>query len=205
MLANILTLSRLFLLAICVGLLYQPAVAAQAAAFALVLLIIFIDAIDGTVARKRGKATALGAILDIAIDRVVENVFWVVFADLDLVPMWVALLFITRGILTDAVRGYAMAQGLTPFAMMQTKWGRWLVSHRFMRALSGVTKVVTFAALAALNGLSLLWAGTAQARYLPILEAIIFVLVLLTVAVNLARGIPVLVESRRFFKGTGDR
>ena len=44
---------------------------------ALLTLIVFIgDAIDGLVARARGEANALGAVIDIAGDRIVENVCW---------------------------------------------------------------------------------------------------------------------------------
>lgn len=197
--ANAVTISRLGFLAICLFLLYQPDNIANLVAFVLVLLIIFLDGIDGTIARRRGKATPLGSILDIAIDRVVENVFWIVFVDLGLVPVWVALIIVTRGILTDAVRGFALAQGLTPFAMMGTEWGKWLVSHRFMRAVSGVSKVVTWAALVLYFGLQRTWLGTSNEGYLGVMETAVNLLIGFTVAVNLARGIPVLIESRRFF------
>lgn len=199
MLANAVTLSRLLFLALSVYLLHLPSIAARLAAFALIIFTIFIDAIDGMIARRRGSVSALGAVLDIAIDRVVENVFWIAFVSLDLVPLWVALVVVTRGILTDAVRGFAMGQGLQPFDMMQTDWGRWLVSQRFMRAFYGVVKAVTFPALALLHALLLVWPGTLQAVYLPILRLVVDVLIYLTVGINLLRGIPVLIESRRFF------
>ena len=197
MLANAVTLSRLFFLALSIYLLHLPTVPARAGAFFLIIFTILVDAIDGAIARRRGKSTPLGAILDIAIDRVVENVFWITFVSLELVPLWVALVVVTRGILTDAVRGFAMGQGLTPFAMMQTEWGRWLVSHRFMRAAYGLLKAITFPALALLHTLRLALPG---AVYLATVEPVVFALVLLTVAMTLLRGIPVLVEARRFFR-----
>lgn len=199
MLANAVTLSRLFFLALCVYLLHLPDLTARLVAFGLIIFTIFIDAIDGMIARRRGSVTALGAVLDIAIDRVVENVFWITFVSLRLVPLWVALVVVTRGILTDAVRAFAMGQDLQPFEMMRTSWGRWLVSQRFMRAFYGFVKAVTFPALALLHALLLVWPATPQAVYLPPLRFIVDVLVYVTVAINLLRGIPVLVESRRFF------
>ena len=199
MLANAVTLSRLFFLALCVYLLHLPTFGARLAAFGLIIFTIFIDAIDGMIARRRGSASALGAVLDIAIDRVVENVFWITFVSLRLVPLWIALVVVTRGILTDAVRGFALGQGLKPFDMMRTEWGRWLVSQRFMRGFYGFTKAVTFPALALLHALTLIWTGTAQAAYLPPLRIVVDALVFFTIALNLLRGIPVLVESRRFF------
>lgn len=199
MLANAITLSRLFFLGLCVYLLHLPSVAARLTAFFLIIFTMLIDAVDGYIARRRGSASALGAVLDIAIDRVAENVFWITFVSLGLVPLWVALVVVTRGILTDAVRGFAMGQGMTPFEMMETPWGRWLVSHRFMRATYGLAKVVTFPALALLHTVNLAWSGTANAHLLPSLEQLVFVLVLITVTMTLLRGIPVLIEARRFF------
>ena len=201
MLANAVTLSRLLLLALSVYLLHLPGVVARLAAFFLIILTITTDAVDGYIARRRGSASALGAVLDIAIDRVAENVFWITFVSLELVPLWVALVVVTRGILTDAVRGFAMGQGLTPFEMMETSWGRWLVSHRFMRAAYGLAKAITFPALALLHALTPAWRGTANARYLPLLEQVVLALVLITVSFTLLRGVPVLIESRRFFVG----
>jgi len=199
MLANAVTLSRLIFLAFCVYLLHLPAFGARLTAFVLIIFTIFIDAIDGMIARRRGSVSALGAVLDIAIDRVVENVFWITFVTLNLVPLWVALVVVTRGILTDAVRGFAMGLGLKPFDMMKTSWGRWLVSQRFMRGLYGVTKAVTFPVLALVHALVPVWQGTPEAVYLPALRVAADVLVAITIAMNLLRGIPVLIESRRFF------
>lgn len=199
MLANIITLSRLFFLALSVYLLHVSGITGPAVAFFLIILTLLMDAVDGAIARRRGSASPLGAVLDIAIDRVVENVFWITFVSLELVPLWVALVVVTRGILTDAVRGFAMGQGLTPFEMMETRWGRWLVSHRFMRAVYGLAKAVTFPALALLHTLHRAWTGTANAIYLPRLNTAVFILVLITVSFTLLRGIPVLIEARRFF------
>ena len=127
MTANKLTLSRLGILLVGVYLLYQPGVAPRTVAFVLAWVVILVDAVDGPLARRRGEASALGSILDIAIDRVVECVYWIAYTDLQLVPAWVAFVAVTRGILTDAVRGQALTEGQTPFEMMHTRWGRRLV------------------------------------------------------------------------------
>lgn len=200
MIANTISLSRLGFLALSVFLLYQSGVTAKMVAFGLVLFILFLDGIDGIIARRRGTASALGGVLDIAIDRVVENVYWITFVDLGLVPVWVALVVVTRGILTDAVRGFALGRGMTPFEMMKSPWGRRIVSSRFMRALYGMAKVTVFAALVAFYALREMWAGTSNARLLPPLETAVFGLVILTVSLTVIRGLPVLIESRRFFE-----
>ncbi len=200
MFTNLLTLSRLGFLLVGIWLLFQPGVTAKAIAFALVWVVLLIDAVDGTIARRRGETSALGGVLDIAIDRVVENVYWITFTSLGLVPLWATLLVVARGVLTDAVRGFALAQGQAAFDMMRSPIGRWLVSHRFMRAASGVSKAVMFAGLVAYLGLVELWPGTPAARWLPPLATALDVVVYLTVLINVTRGVPVLVESARLFR-----
>jgi CDP-diacylglycerol---glycerol-3-phosphate 3-phosphatidyltransferase len=196
MLANAITLSRLFLLALAVLFLYRGGPVLLFIAFLLTILIIVMDGLDGWVARTRGETSELGSVMDIAIDRVVENVYWIVYADLSLVPIWVALVVVSRGIITDAIRGFVLAKGETAFEMMHSPVARWLVSGRPMRAFYGVIKAVVFAALALFMALREWFPG---APWLGPLEMLLFVLVLVTVAITLLRGVPVVLESRRYF------
>jgi CDP-diacylglycerol---glycerol-3-phosphate 3-phosphatidyltransferase len=195
-LANAITISRLFVLAVAVWLLYSPDPMPKFIAFFLTIILIAMDGIDGMVARARNETSELGAVIDIAIDRVVENVYWIVFAHLNVVPVWVALVVVSRGILTDAVRGYALAKGDTAFEMMKTGWARWLVSGRFMRAFYGAIKAVVFAALALYMALQQWYP---EASWLPALTIAVAFLVYATVATTILRGVPVLLESRRYF------
>ena len=110
----------------------------------LLLFIIALDGVDGYVARKRNETSVFGSIFDIAIDRVVENVLWVVLADLGLVPIWVAIVFITRASIVDSIRYAAISRGETPFGSVHSQLGRVLVSGRFMRGLYGAVKAAAF-------------------------------------------------------------
>ena len=94
--ANLITLSRFLLLFVLVALAVQAPPTWQLVDAPLLVLIITLDGIDGYVARRRGEASAFGSIFDIVVDRVVENVLWIVLAYLSLVPPWVAIVFITR-------------------------------------------------------------------------------------------------------------
>src|SRR5438874_1911640 len=86
--ANLISLGRVVLLFATVGLIYlrQPWSVLLAAFLAVVVFV--SDALDGYVARRRGRADTAGAVIDIAGDRVVENVYWVVCAHLNLIPVW---------------------------------------------------------------------------------------------------------------------
>lgn len=196
--ANAITLSRLLLLAVAVVLLYLFGIPSKLAAFVLIVLLIALDGVDGYVARLRGETSDLGAVMDIAIDRIVENVLWIVYADIGLVPMWVALIVVSRGLITDAIRSYALAKGETAFEMMHTPWARWLVSGRPMRAFYGFLKAFVFAALALFLAARDLFPG---AEWLEPVRLALLATVFVTVAVTLLRGAPVVYESRRFFFG----
>jgi CDP-diacylglycerol--glycerol-3-phosphate 3-phosphatidyltransferase len=191
--ANLITGGRFALLFVLVVLAYRAAPAWQLFNAPLVLLIIALDAIDGYVARRRGETSTFGAIFDIAVDRVVENVLWVVLADLGLVPIWVAIVFITRGCIVDSIRYAAVAQGETPFGMMQSRLGRALVAGRWMRGFYGTLKAVTFGWIF----LAQPWPQFAPrlwSHWSESIHAVTTVLVMACVAVCLARGIPVVIE-----------
>src|SRR5437588_4485628 len=141
--ANLITLGRIVLLFLTVSLIYlrQPWSAFVAAALTIVVFV--SDALDGYVARRRGRADAAGAVFDIAGDRVVENVYWVVCAHINLVPVWAPLVMIVRSFAVDAVRSLALAEGKTAFGaktMMQSRFGLWLSASRLHRGLYGAAK-----------------------------------------------------------------
>ena len=142
--ANLITLARFLLLFLLVSMAYPASPQWQLIDAPLLLLIIALDALDGHVARRRGETSVFGSIFDIAVDRVVELILWVVLGHLGLIPMWVAVVFIVRGTIVDSIRYGAISGGETAFGMMRSPWGRFLVAGRFMRALYGTAKAVTF-------------------------------------------------------------
>ena len=102
--ANIITLTRFIMLFILVALVYTPKPALQLINAPLLALIFILDGVDGYVARKRRETSLFGALFDIAADRVVENVLWLVLVDLDIIPVWVAIVFLARSFVVDSIR-----------------------------------------------------------------------------------------------------
>jgi CDP-diacylglycerol--glycerol-3-phosphate 3-phosphatidyltransferase len=143
--ANLITSARFVLLFFLVAMIYMAPPEWQLANPALLIIVILLDAVDGYVARRRQESSLFGSVYDIAVDRVVENILWIVLADIGLVPVWVALVFITRGVFVDSVRGQAAARGVGAFEMMRSPVGRFLVAGRFMRGFYGTIKAVAFA------------------------------------------------------------
>ena len=190
--ANAITLFRLALLFVLVAMAYWAPPLWQLAEAPLLLIVIALDGLDGWVARRRGEASAFGAVFDVAADRVVEAVLWLVLADLGLVPIWVAILFVTRGVLVDSVRYARIAAGGGVFDM-RSRLGRFLVAGRFMRGFYGTLKAAAFGWLFLLQPWPRL--GPALwAEWAPVLQPVTDGLVYAAVFVCLLRGVPVIAE-----------
>ncbi len=199
--ANLITVGRLILLFIAVAMIYRTGEAFIGVNMALIAFIIASDGFDGWVARRRRSTSPFGAVFDIAGDRVVENVLWVVFADIGVVPIWVPLLVITRGILVDGLRSLSYSEGMTAFGdknMMRSPLTRWLTAGRFMRALYGYAKAIAFIFLTGLVGLKMArgtggWVETLydQRWY----ELAGWGSVWIAVALTIIRGLPVIFDA----------
>jgi CDP-diacylglycerol--glycerol-3-phosphate 3-phosphatidyltransferase len=193
--ANLITLARLPLLLLLVGLLFVPSFEVRLAGLALLIVLFLMDWFDGYVARLRNEVTEIGAVLDIALDRSVENILWLTFMYLGLVPLWVPIVFLIRSFVVDGVRGVALARGKSGFGMMHSSLGRFLVASRFMRALYGLAKGVIFGLL------YLTWAlALKNPNILITLHPLNQGLILFTTGLCIMRGLPVILDGRILFK-----
>lgn len=199
--ANAITVGRLILLFIAVYVLYHGGVNAIAAAAIAIGIAILLDGLDGWVARRYNETGPLGAAFDIAGDRIAENVLWVVYADLGLIPIWVPLLMLTRGFLVDSLRAIGYGEGKTAFGennMMRSPLTQWLTAGRPMRLIFGWAKLLAFVFLGGLVAYELrdasgTWLGDLYGwkpfRYAG------WVCVWGSVVLSLVRGIPVVYDA----------
>lgn len=191
--ANLITLLRFLLLFLLVAMAYWASPQWQLLNAPLLLLIIALDAVDGWVARRRGETSVFGSVFDIAVDRVVENVLWIVLSNLGLIPIWVAIVFIVRGLIVNSIRYAAMGPGTMAFDTVRGPLARMLVAGRWMRGGYGALKATTFAWVLLLQPWPQLFPQT-WAQWSAHLQAVSSVLVLATVGMCLVRGLPVIVE-----------
>ncbi len=197
MLANFITMFRVFLCFIVVWLLVCATPQAFWAAFVLTAVVIWFDGLDGYVARKFKQASKFGAVLDILCDRIVENIYWITFACLGWLPMFIPIIVVTRGIITDGLRSLALEQGFTAFGsstMMQSKIGKFIVASNFCRFTYAITKALAFAFLILANfpGAE----SNGMIRFAPFAYACAYIAVVFCVV----RGVPVVLESKRFIE-----
>ena len=197
--ANAVSLFRNALCFVVVGLLFSTQASDYTLAFILTVAIIWMDGLDGFLARSLGESSPVGAVIDILSDRVVEQIYWVTFAVLGWIPLWMPLLVITRGVWVDGLRSFALQKGCTAFgesSMMKSWWGVLLTSSRFSRWTYALTKAVAFAFMIlahqpkGVDNWSLHFSWIPQVAEYSAWIAVIFCVI---------RGVPVLIESRRYF------
>lgn len=164
-------------------------------AFLMTIIIIWMDGLDGYFARKFNESSKFGAVLDILGDRVVENVYWITFCAIGWLPVWVPLVVVCRGIIVDGLRSVALEQGYTAFGsstMMQSKIGKFIVASNFCRFSYAIFKAIAFA---------LLILAHMQSEYTgkELVTSIAYISTYIAVFFCVLRGIPVVIESKRFF------
>ena len=163
-------------------------------AFVLTLVAIWMDGLDGWVARRFGEVSRVGAAIDILTDRIVEMTYWIAFATLGWIPIWVPIVVVVRGLLVDGARAIAFEQGYTAFgstSMMRSRLGQLLVSSRASRLAYGAAKAVAFSLMI------LAYASGLPAGIQGVSFAIALAGVYTAVALCIVRGVPVLIEVRR--------
>ena len=199
--ANFITTFRMLLALIVVGLLFMPSKNVYIFATIMTAIIIWMDGLDGYVARKFNEASKLGAVLDILSDRVVEMVYWIAFCSLGWLPVWVPLTVVVRGTITDGLRSIALEQGFTAFGsstMMQSPIGKFIVASNFSRFTYAITKAIAFVFMIAGN-------IPVEYKYKSAILTIGVVCSYIAVAFCVVRGIPVVIESKRFFVKKNDK
>ena len=195
-LANIITLTRIFFVFIVVALLHcTDCPKAYTSALFLTAILMWFDGLDGFVARKLNISTKLGALLDIMGDRIVENIFWIAFCALGWINVCVPIIVLTRGIITDSLRTLAFEKGFTAFGkttMMQGKIAKFIVASNFCRFTYAVCKAVAFFFMI-LGHLPQEYQGK------DLVLEIAVICTTISVAFCVVRGLPVVIESKRFF------
>ena len=190
--ANFVTIFRVFLMFIAVWLIMYMTGNNTAYVWALVLTILAfsLDGLDGYLARTFGEESKFGALLDIMSDRIVENVYWILFAVMGWLSVWFAFIALTRGFVTDTIRSAAMEKGLTPFGMQKNAVCKWITGSKFMRITYAVAKVAAFVIIIA--------------SQLPCLEVSVawqlselgFILAVFAIILCVVRGLPVIIEAK---------
>jgi phosphatidylglycerophosphate synthase len=178
-------------------LLYLGSPSVRLAGVGLLFVGLMLDTVDGVVARRTGRTSLFGSVLDIAADRTYELVLWVCFADLRLVSTAIPLIVLVRTTLTDALRAIGIGRGESPFAQHRSALGRFLVGSSWMRTGYATGKIVAFCGLALTQAGADFSPETLPGRLAPALLGPLRVTAWLTVALCVVRGLPVIIGALR--------
>ena len=147
----------------------------------IIATIFVLDALDGYIARKQNKTSKFGEVLDTVADRIIENAFYIYFAWTGRIPLWMPIVVMARGFITDALQHYC--------GYPKSGWTYAISRSRISRALSGLTKTIAFTALA-----------SAYVFKEPTLELVSFILAAIAVFYCILRGLPFLFLIKRISK-----
>ena len=195
--ANTITSLRIILSFITVGLLEIGNYFTLIIAIFLVIFVVFLDFLDGFVARKLGIETEFGALYDITGDRIVEYIYWIYFSVVHITSFWYAIIVIVRGEIVNTLRSAAFRKGKNPYEIHTSPLARFLVTSPVMRTSYAVLKAVAFSFM----GLDFfLRKKLPSFHYLKYVDIAVTVLALLVVAICIIRGLPVLLDAKDYTK-----
>ncbi len=194
--ANIVSVTRIFVAFIAIGLLFVQSTQAYIWALGLTIIAFIMDGVDGYIARKYNQTSQWGSVLDILGDRIVEASYWTVFAVLGWLNIVFPLICIARAFTTDGIRSVALSQGMPAFgekSMQSTKWGKFICASKFMRISYAVAKVAAFVLLIFAN-IPMLDTSISHN-----VEIVALILAWVAIIFCVVRAIPVVAESGKLF------
>ena len=172
-LPNQLTLSRILMTFILMGLLFVPGGAAKAMALILFLLCCLTDYLDGRIARARGLVSDFGKIMDPLADKILVVGVFLAFVELQLVAAWMVALIMAREFLITGVRLFAMRRGLVLAAETAGK-------HKTISQMATIFLVLLFLFLRAVSRELAFWGPRRELLFEQTIAACMVVTVVLT-------------------------
>lgn len=121
-LPNRLTLARVLLIPVCLGLMYAATPACDIAALIVFLLASFTDFLDGHIARSRNLTTDLGKFLDPVADKLLVLSVLTLLTAQGKTASWVVILVLARELSVDGLRLAAALRGRVIAAGKLGKW-----------------------------------------------------------------------------------
>ncbi|QJB71308.1 CDP-diacylglycerol--glycerol-3-phosphate 3-phosphatidyltransferase [Mycoplasma sp. 1654_15] len=90
-------------------------------AFAIFIIASITDFLDGYIARARKQISVFGKIFDPIADKILTTSAFIFLAVLEIIPVWIVILFILRDIIVDGCRNLAASKKIEISASI---WGK---------------------------------------------------------------------------------
>ncbi|MFQ5942798.1 MAG: CDP-alcohol phosphatidyltransferase family protein [Anaerolineales bacterium] len=195
--ANLITISRYPLLLVFLLMLYLGNPQVQLISVPLLFIALFLDTVDGVIARRSGTTSLIGSVLDIATDRTYELVLWVALANLGTISVAIPLIVIVRTTLTDAIRSVGVSRGKAPFEQQGSGLGHFLVSSPWMRSGYSISKIAAFCGLTLGHALSGFPEGSSLQNVADPILRLSGIVAWIAVVFTVVRGAPVILLGYR--------
>ncbi len=118
---NLLTLFRILLVPLLVVVLLTKFEGKEFVGLAVFLVAAATDFLDGWIARRHGKITRFGKLLDPAADKILTSAAFISLVELGVAPAWMVVAIIAREFAVSALRGFAASEGVVIAAGV---WGK---------------------------------------------------------------------------------
>ncbi len=109
---NRLTVARMVMAPVFMGLLLSSGTGSRYAAFAVFLVASLTDFVDGYLARRYGWVSNLGKFLDPLADKLLVSLAFIGLSQLNLVPVWAVYAVVGRELLVTGLRSIAAYAGV---------------------------------------------------------------------------------------------
>jgi CDP-diacylglycerol--glycerol-3-phosphate 3-phosphatidyltransferase len=167
-------------------------------ALAIFVVASLTDWLDGYVARRRGQQTNFGVLLDPVADKILTTAAYICFIEVRAIPTdpnsapivqgWMVLIIVSRDFLIMGLRLIAREQGVVLTAEQLGK-------HKTISQM--VTIIFILVGLTARDDFK--WFGLDAAHYNALFAAIVFWMMLVTVALTVISGVAYLYKYRKLF------
>jgi CDP-diacylglycerol--glycerol-3-phosphate 3-phosphatidyltransferase len=188
-LPNVLTLLRVVLTFLLMGLLFIPSLLAKCAVLVFFLLACLTDLLDGHIARRRNQISDFGKIMDPVADKILVIGIFLAFVQMQLVPAWMVFVIIIREFLITALRLFAIRRGKVLAAESIGK-------HKTVSQMVTIFFILLFLAVRESGVRFSFW----NEEYQNIFKTWIFVLMSLTVVLTLYSGFSYLWQNKKLIQ-----
>lgn len=131
---NYLTLLRIAISFICIGLVIKNSFLSLIVAFILFLIASLTDFLDGFIARKKGDISDLGKLLDPIADKILIIGIFLSFLVIRIVNVWMVVVIMTREFFITGVRLFALNRG---YVLEAKRWGK----HKTFSQMLGINVI----------------------------------------------------------------
>jgi len=187
-LPNTLTVSRVFLTFVFMYFLFAGWTGARYFAFFTFIIACLTDYFDGYFARKEGKITDFGKLMDPIADKVLVLAAFLAFVELKLIPAWTVVIILTREVVVTGLRIAALGKGKVMEAEEAGK-------HKTVSQMIAIFMILIFLMLKEAGKSLAFWNYNTERWVLNL----IFFVMLVTVTLTLTSGISFFWRNRKIF------